>query len=78
MAKNVVYVDLYEILPAVEIDYSRWYKSERENINPALRDLGYTFRDDGWWSSDGDSFGPLVRALAATDKNGKNVVISYG
>jgi hypothetical protein len=78
MAKNVVYVDLYEILPTVEIDYSHWRKSERDDVNPALRELGYNFRDDGWWSSDSDSFGPLVRALAATDQNGKKVVISYG
>jgi hypothetical protein len=76
-----MYVDLYEILPTISIDYSEWRKSEREHINPALRELGYSFTDDGfngWYTADGDSFGPLVRALRATDPNGNAVIISYG
>lgn len=52
--------------------YDRW---EREIATPALRALGY--EPSGWRTTDGDSFGPLVRAVDLS-KDGKTESYFYG
>lgn len=47
------------------IRYAEW---EREVATPALEALGYTVT--GWETTDGDSFGPLVRKVTV-EKDGK-------
>lgn len=66
------FIDLYDILPDVEIDYERYYTSERDVVNPALIAAGYEIRGP-WFTGDGDSFGPLTRCVE-TDKG----VVVYG
>lgn len=53
-------------------DYTRW---EDEIATPALIALGYSVRQ--WWSADGDSFGPLVRAVEVV-KDGVKKTYTYG
>lgn len=52
--------------------YSNW---EREVATPALEALGYQV--GRWWNEDGDSFGPLVRAVELT-KDGVAEIYTYG
>lgn len=66
------YVDLYDILPDIDVDYEHWAKCERDVITPALREAGYQLRGH-WYTGDGDSFGPLSRCIQ-TDR----VIVVYG
>lgn len=52
--------------------YGRW---EKEVATPALRALGYEPSD--WRTTDGDSFGPLVRGVTLT-KDGVSKQYLYG
>ena len=52
--------------------YHEW---EREVATPALEALGYMV--GLWWTTDGDSFGPLVRCVELT-KDGKKELWYYG
>jgi hypothetical protein len=54
-------VDLEQILPGLEINFSKWWESERDIIEPALRAADY-INIGGWFSTEQDSFGPLGRA----------------
>ena len=74
------YVYVYDILPDIEVEYDhdKFHKCEREVISPALRELGYEIGDKPYWyTSEGDSFGPLSRAIRAS-KDGKPVIVWYG
>jgi hypothetical protein len=71
-----VFVDVYDVLPHITIDYQNYWQSERDVINPALIAAGYQVGP--WFTADGDSFGPLVRATRANDPDGRLVTISYG
>lgn len=53
-------------------NYDRW---ELEIATPALRAMGY--EPSRWRTTDGDSFGPLVRAVDLT-KNGARKTYFYG
>lgn len=53
--------------------YARW---EREIATPALRALGYEPKD--WRTTDGDSFGPLVRAVDLSHNGGPAATYTYG
>ncbi|MDB4928309.1 MAG: hypothetical protein JWM10_793 [Myxococcaceae bacterium] len=72
VGEHLTFIDLYEILPDVEVDYERYAASERDVITPALIAAGYELRGS-WFTGDGDSFGPLTRCVD-TDKG----VIVYG
>lgn len=76
MAKSIS-VDLFDILPNVNIDFERYYKSEVEVVNPQLREHGYKLIGS-WFSGEADSFGPLSRNIDAKDPNGKAITIWYG
>lgn len=52
--------------------YWRW---EDEVAAPKLRELGYEVKR--WWSTDSDSFGPLVRAVELV-KDGVSQTYYYG
>jgi hypothetical protein len=75
MNRNIV--ELGEILPGLEINFSRWWESERDVIEPALRAAGY-IEIGGWFSTEHDSFGPLGRAVRAKSPDGKLLTICYG
>lgn len=73
--------DLFSLLPKEAANhpdcfdstyYSRW---EREIATPALRAAGY--EPSGWHTTDGDSFGPLVRGVTLT-KDGISKEYFYG
>lgn len=49
------------------IEYATW---EAEVATPALEALGYKVR--GWRTTDGDSFGPLVR-MVTVEKDGQKL-----
>ena len=57
---------------ATSSGYLDW---ERKVAEPALKGLGYKVRQ--WWTSDGDSFGPLVRAVNV-EREGKREIFYYG
>lgn len=73
--------DLWDLLPdevsnhPACCDSVRYLEWERQIATPALRALGYEPRN--WRTTDGDSFGPLVRAVDLT-KDGKTRTYSYG
>lgn len=69
------FLDLYELLPNAAFDFTQYRKCEREVLTPALEALG--FKVGEWWSSDADSFGPLVRAVRVS-KDGKTSIATYG
>lgn len=72
------YVDVHDIVGNdVEIDYTRFYESEREILTPAIKKAGYRIIGN-WWTSEGDSFGPLSRSLKAITPEGRQVQIFYG
>lgn len=54
------------------VHYDRW---ESEIATPALRALGY--EPSNWRTTDGDSFGPLVRGVDLT-KDGETKSYFYG
>ena len=74
-------LSLEDMLPDAMFNDPRCYDSrkygewEREVATPALEALGYDV--DYWWNQDGDSFGPLVRAVGLF-KDGKTFVATYG
>lgn len=81
MAEDIVERDLLALLPDKitnhpdcfdSRNYDRW---EREIAKPHLESLG--FKVISWWTEDGDSFGPLVRAVEM-EKDGKREVYTYG
>lgn len=74
--------DLWDLLPDSVTNhpdcchsarYDRW---EREIATPALRALGY--EPANWRSVDGDSFGPLVRAVDLSHNGGPAATYTYG
>ncbi|WP_165968579.1 hypothetical protein [Saccharopolyspora elongata] len=69
-------MNIYDILPDISIDYSNWRQSERDVITPALVAAGYKVGE--WYTADGDSFGPLCRAVSATSPDGKSITVFYG
>jgi hypothetical protein len=70
------YVDLYDILPNLKINFQKYWESEESIITPALKSAGYTL--NSWYTGEGDSFGPLSRCIRAVDPNGDNIIIIYG
>jgi hypothetical protein len=75
-AADEVWIDLFEIVPGISIDYHRYWQSERDVITPALIEVGYQVGP--WYTADGDSFGSLSRAAKATAPDGRSVTVSYG
>lgn len=70
-------VDLNEIIPGLSINFSKYWESERDVIEPALVDAGY-YDIGRWFSPEKDSFGPLSRGAMATTPAGKRVLVCYG
>jgi hypothetical protein len=58
----MTYLWLDEILADVVIDYEHFAVCERDIIGPALEEAGFRLRG-GWYTGDGDSFGPLTRCI---------------
>lgn len=70
---DTTYLWLNDILPEVEPAFDGTYVScERDVIEPALKAAGYTLFG-GWFTGDGDSFGPLTRCVR-TDQG----IVVYG
>lgn len=71
-------VDVFDLdIPIDEFDFNKYYEGELYILNPALSRAGYTLMGR-WYTSDGDSFGPLVRSVKAFDPQGKPVTLWYG
>jgi hypothetical protein len=68
---------LYDICKGLEINFERYWESEKEVINPALEQMGFTI-DGRWITGEGDSFGPLSRYVHATLGDSEKVTIWYG
>jgi hypothetical protein len=75
---TTTYVNWHE-LPETKpkIDFDQYRTWEREQGSPYLISLGYELSPGGWYTSEGDSFGPLSRSIHAT-KDGARFVIWYG
>lgn len=67
-------MELQNIVDAFPIDYENFRDSENE-ITYFLDLIGYT--EIRWWSSDYDSFGPLVRTVKATNAEGNKEIACY-
>lgn len=77
MPQETKYLDAFEIIgDDVEFDYSNYRNEEVFVLTPALIRAGYRVRG-GWYTSDGDSFGPLIRAVKAVNQAGENLIITY-
>lgn len=77
MAQETKYLDAFEIIgDDVEFDYFDYRNEEEFVLTPAIIRAGYKVKG-GWFTSDGDSFGPLVRAVRAVNQAGENVTITY-
>jgi len=69
-------IDLYDVIGAAHYEDLRCFDSvryevwEREVATPALEALGYRVID--WRTTDGDSFGPLVRTVVV-EKYGRRM-----
>lgn len=71
---NVLY--LHKICPGLaDVDPYAYDRMETEIYTPALEKLGYTVGK--WYTSEGDSFGPLSRSVAVT-KDGQSFTVWYG
>lgn len=55
--------------------FSQCYWEWEQQVSKLLEQAGYT--DVYWWTSDGDSWGPLVRSVKATFQ-GTKYMASYG
>jgi hypothetical protein len=66
MTQNDVYLDLYQILPEVDVNFEHYVRHEQEVISPALINAGYKLQSN-WFDGERDSYGPLSRAIR-TDK----------
>lgn len=70
------WLDLYKILPDVDVDSNRYRTSEQDDVDPALQAAGYELLG-GWKTGDGDSFGPLTR-WRRVKKDDKEYRVIYG
>lgn len=74
-------LDLLDLLPAEITNHPdcfhpvHWRRWEIDVATPALRAMGY--EPSGWCTTDGDSFGPLVRGVTLT-KDGVRKQYFYG
>ena len=57
--------------------WDEFYKSERDLIDPALKEKGWV-KVGEWYSSEHDSFGPLSRACRYKTPEGQTVKVWYG
>lgn len=73
---GIEYVDVYDALPGVQIDYDDYVRYEREVLTPALEKAGYVI-DGPWRMGERDSFGPLSRVVTA-ERDGETVYVCYG
>lgn len=69
-------VNLYDILPDAEINYTDYHRSENE-VSTSLILAGYSL-EGAWFTGDRDSFGPLTRCIFAADPDNNPVIIVYG
>ena len=69
---------IFNIIGDVELkhDYDEYLKMEDE-MSTILRDMRYTLHGN-WWTSEGDSFGPLMRSIKATTPDNRRIEIYYG
>lgn len=73
--------DLFDVLPQDAANHpdcfhsDHWRRWETDVATPALRASGY--EPSGWCTTDGDSFGPLVRGVTLT-KDGVSKDYFYG
>jgi hypothetical protein len=74
---KTTYLALHDLLPKAEPEYDldKYRRCEHEVLTPALEALGYEV--GGWFTGDGDSFGPLTRCVRVT-KDNKSAVVVYG
>lgn len=70
-------VDLFNILPEIDVDFENYVKSEQEVIEPALRKKGYKLITP-FQTGERDSFGPLSRYIIVTTPQGNRAQIVYG
>lgn len=68
-------MEIQHIVDAFKINYDEYWKSEDE-ISDFLTHIGYT--EIKWYSSDFDSFGPLVRSIKAVNKQNEIEYACYG
>ena len=68
--------DLPTAVNLKDFNYTDYYKSERNIIEPQLKVLGYT--DIRFSDGERDSFGPLTRIVSAKNVNGESVRFIYG
>ena len=54
-------------------EYDKW-----ERYVSGLLGCLFGYTKFAWWTSDGDSFGPLVRTVHAMNRNGHPEEASYG
>lgn len=73
------HINVFDILTDAEgFDYDHYIHDERYILTPRLHKLGYMFSADDWFTSEGDSFGPLIRSVHATAPDGTRVTLWYG
>lgn len=59
--------------------FSRYREGERDILNPWLEAQGFILMEDmPWFTSEGDSFGPLTRARTVLDAEGNMRQVWYG
>lgn len=71
--KHIYIFDLFE---DADVDFNDFYNSERKILNPLLINNGYKI-ERPWWTSEGDSFGPLSRSCRCTSPEGETVIFFY-
>lgn len=69
-------VDIRDLIPGIRPSFTDYWTTEQEVLSPALREAGYALHCN-WYTSEGDSFGPLSRAIQAS-KDGVEFEIFYG
>ncbi|HET6285766.1 MAG TPA: hypothetical protein VFG15_03315 [Amycolatopsis sp.] len=71
-----MYLNIDDIIPTLPLDFDNYMQCEEEVITPALLEAGYAVTGS-WYTSEGDSFGPLSRAVEATNPDGEPVIVVY-
>jgi len=71
-------IDVFTLVSEeIEFDFTDAFVDELEVLEPALERAGY-FTIGHWYTLEGDSFGPLSRAVKALSPAGKHVTLWYG
>lgn len=72
------YVDVFDVIDDTKLTKGfEAYPAMEQEMKTLLRQAGFTLHGE-FWTSEGDSFGPLSRSIHATSPENERVTLIYG